>query len=79
MIFDSIQEDSAGNVVGLCGPNGTIELEPDDVCPRSELRTRAPSLMLKYGISLNDLSDGLKASLAGSSQVQLTGPIPDGA
>jgi hypothetical protein len=66
MIFDSIQEDSVGKVLGLCGPDGTIQLDPSDVCHRSELRTKAPSLMVKYGIALNDLSDGLKASLAGS-------------
>jgi hypothetical protein len=66
MIFDSIQEDPFGNVVGLCGPDAGIELDPADVCPRPELRTRAAGLMAKYGVGLANLSDGLKASLAPS-------------
>jgi len=64
--FDTIIEDSAAQVIGIGGPGETLALNPEDVCPRSELRTKAPGLMVKYGIALNDLSDGLKASLAGS-------------
>ena len=67
MTFESIQEDSHANVTGLCGPDGFLELLPKDVCPRSELRARAPGLMASYGIRLADLSDGLKASLAGQA------------
>jgi hypothetical protein len=64
MTFDALQEDSAGNVVGLGGPDGLIQLLPEDVCPRSQLRAKAPALMSKYGVGLAQLSDGLKASLA---------------
>ena len=75
MTFHSIQEDSAGNVVGLCGPDGQIELDPADVCPRAELRTRALALMAKYGLGLSDLSDGLKRSLAPSPSTPPPPPV----
>jgi hypothetical protein len=72
MTFDSIEEDSYGNVVGICGPDSQIQLSPADVCPRAELLARAPGLMATYGIRLSDLSDGLKEGLAGHS---VTAPV----
>lgn len=75
MTYDCIQEDGAGRVIALTGPNAFLPLNPSDVCHRSELLAKAPDLMGKYGVRLDQLSDGLKASLSRA----ITSPVPDGA